>query len=240
VGAQQDTANPSRSAILTVAVLDADAKEDWPSWVEPLRSHLREVEPSLSVHWIALAGPGKTNAYDTFDDVIRTRNARDHGQRLNLLVASVRSPYVFWADRGWRFDLPGGRPFCRLSIDALERTGLWAQVKLHTDDNLRFTDRSVYGGPLLELGGASFFIQSPRKIWGGITLLPAITKLQALHELGPFREGPGLDYEDVAAEYCARSTEEERQLVLRSPELAPFSPVSADAYVSEELIIEAP
>jgi hypothetical protein len=226
--------------VLTVAVLGLGPEKGLPPWVEPLRLHLQEVESGIPVHWAALVGPWKTDAYDGFDTVIRIRQVRDWGRGLNLLVSAIRTPFVLWAGNDWRFDLPGRQPFCRLSMGALRGKDTFVQVKLHTDDNLRFTDRSIYSGPAVELDGVPFYIQSPRKIWGGVTLFPSILALEALHELGPFREGAELDWEDVTAEFCARSAETERHLVLRAPGLAPFSPAAGDAYVSKELVVEEP
>jgi hypothetical protein len=206
--------------------------------VDSIRTFLHETESSIPLQWMALSGAHGPDE-DLFDTVIRLRD-KDFGRGLNLLVSAIRTPFVLWADRDWRFSPQDRKSLLGPCIEALCREPHIAQVKLHADDNLRFTDRSVYGGPICRHGDASFYIQSPRKIWGGITLCPAIVKLEALHALGPFREGPEMDWEDVAAEYCARSTDQEKHLVLRSPELAPFEPVRGAAYVSEELVVEDP
>jgi hypothetical protein len=226
-------------AIMTVAVIDLGMESHLPPWVDSLRTHLLEVESKLIVRWLALVGPRKTNAYDSLDIVICSRHTRDWGRGLNMLVSSIRSPFVLWGDNNWRFDLPGRQPFCQMVFEALHVDDTFSQIKLHTDDNLRFTDRSIYSGPVVDLNGIPFYVQSPRKIWGGITLQPSIVKLEAIHELGPFREG-ALDWEDVAAEYSARSAQTKRHLVLRAAGLTPFSSLSAETYVSQELVVEGP
>lgn len=212
---------PTKSPALTVAVVDPECRGRPLVCAVELAQHCRSRE-CLPTRWLAMTGPGGAAAYRGYDTSVVFRGPAGWGKLLNFVTVNVRTPFVLWLTDGWRWGGDMDLPFCELAVRALSSERRFAQVKLHDDDDLSFSDRSIYSGPVLDVNGTPFFVQSPRKIRGGLGLRPAVTSLAALIRLGPFPEVADLTREDVDAEFCARSTRNEDALALRSPVLCPF------------------
>jgi len=173
------------------------------------------------------------------DEAGPAQDPRAYREVFSQVVASATTEAILWIEPGWRFVSPGAG-FLAACKEAIRKRPDFVQVKLHSEDDQQFDDRSTYVAiPGEDPAGIRFMIHSPRKLGGGLTLHPAITRTQALRTLGPLLAGAA-DVTATAAEFCARSTRDGRHLALRAPDLCPFVPADRPRYRHTPFQVEAP
>ena len=186
----------------------------------------------IEVQWAYVRPEVVTNAGPAWDTQAY-RRVFDH------VVASATTDAILWIEPGWRF-VPSGVGFLTACAEAIRKRPDFVQVKLHSEDDQQFDDRSTYVAiPGQDSAENRFMIHSPRKLGGGLTLHPAITRTQAFRTLGPLLAGAA-DVTAMAAEYCARSTREGHHLALRAPDFCPFVPADRRRYCHTPFQVEAP
>lgn len=198
-------------------------------------NHVARFEPHVSIEWVfirsqvvAAGGPCRSVPPE----------ANASAAMLNAIVTALRVDYLLWIEVGWRFS-PTADVFLGPCLEALATHPDIAQVKLHSEDSMQFDDRSTYTAiPVPGWSAYDFYVQSPRKVLGGITLAPALTRVDAYRRLGPLLTD--LPYTAACAEYCARSTDDECFLTLRSRRLTQFVPRWRPPYRHARLTIEPP
>jgi len=204
-----------------------------------LQQHLHHQEPSLMPTWIYLSE--STVIPPMMPDTVDILNPiGSYGQFITNLLAHVTTDYLLWIDTGWSF-MPIETSFCSASLSVLSTYSQVSQVKLDSEDYQRFDDRSQFSQPPIILGdGTQFYILSPRKILGGLTLKPAITRVADLRSCDPLRHDHTSDRETVTAALSIRSAQSERYLSMRSPTFTPFIPKDQQTYRPIPLHVDSP
>ncbi len=210
---------------LTVLVLSCRRLPLLERTVEAARDHFSRVE-RIPVTWVCFDNGSSAEDQDRirelgFDLLMLSKENLGQGPALNRLVSAVRTRHFLLLEDDWLLENPRRLPFVQESVAILEAAPQLGQLKL---DQAYFTDFSngeIYGRPVLT--GASripICVQKPSFQWAGFCCPPAITKTQAVRDVGPFREDHPFRRWWAESEFCARFGQ--RYLVAKSPELLLF------------------
>lgn len=177
--------------------------------VSAVRDHFGKVEADIRPVWVCFdngSSPDDRRQLEAmgFDVLILSRENLGIGPAMNRLVASVRTPYFLNLQDDWLLDNPFAVPFVKEAVRILESDTRLAQAKLDACHFLDFQDQNIYSGPFNAGENAvPFYVQNPRMLWGGFTFPPAITRTDAIHHLGPFREDQPFRRGWAESEYSA-------------------------------------
>lgn len=197
-------------SLLTVLLLSSRRLHLLAGTIEAMRSHFERVEPAIRPAWVCFdngSSPEDRRRLEDmgFDALILSRENRGLGPAMNSLVAAVRTPYFLNLQDDWLLENPRGVPFVKEAIGILEADPRLGQVKLDAHHFIDFKDRQVYSGPFQAPGGGvPFFVQNPHMLWGGFSFPPGITRTEAVHRTGPFREDQPFRRGWAESEYSAR------------------------------------
>lgn len=200
--------------------------------IEAARRHFEEVEPDVKPIWMCFDNGSSPDVQDAlsrmnWDCLILSRENLGIGPAMNRLVGCVRTPHILNLQDDWLLENPDRRRFVSSCMAIMSEHPKIAQVKLDTHHFLDFGDRQVYDGPFQSAAGAPFFVQNPKRLWGGFTFPPAVTRMDALWELGPFREDQPFRRGWAESEYSARFSQ--KFLCAKSPQMLMFRHIGEHA-----------
>jgi len=190
-----------------------------------IRRHFNEVEPQARPAYICLDNGSPSTDRQLleamgFDLLILSRENLGIGPAMNVLVSAVRTPYVLNLQDDWLLENPRQIPFFAEACQIFESDPKVGQVKLDSYHHLDFKDRTFYDGPFSAKGKIGHYVQNPGMLWGGFTFPPAITRMSAVYDVGPFTEEQPFRRGWAESEYSARSSR--KYVSVKSPEFLLF------------------
>jgi hypothetical protein len=201
--------------------------------VQSIREHVQTTEPHLSTTFICFdngSAPDDRMAISAlgFDLLTFSKVNRGIGPAMNHLVSQVRSPYLLNLQDDWTVTNPHQMRFLSEAIRIMENDPRISQVKLDTCHFLDFHDRTTYAGPFQrETDHVPYFVQNPQMLWGGFCFPPALTRVAALHQLGPFREDRPFQRGWAESEYSQRYAT--KYVVAKSPSMLVFEHIGVES-----------
>ena len=200
--------------------------------VEVVRTHFSSLESDAAPAWICFDNDSSAEdqaelARMEWDELLLSKSNLGIGPAMNRLVAMVRTPYVLNLQDDWLLENPAGIRFFDRCARIMSENPKIAQVKLDAHHFLDFKDRATYDGPFACGDGAAFFVQNPQMLWGGFMFPPAITRTEALWQVGPFREDQSSRRGWAESEYSARFSQ--RFLCAKSPDMLLFKHIGTAA-----------
>jgi hypothetical protein len=201
--------------------------------VDAIRQHFSDLEAQIHPTYICFDN-GSSDADRArllrmpFDEVILSRENLGIGPAMNHLVSTVRTPYILNLQDDWVIENPGKISFVDECHRIFDHDAKIAHIKLDACHFLDFADRRVYDGPFCAPNGhVSYHVQNPQMMWGGFSFPPALTRTNALLEIGPFQEEQPYRRGWAESEFSARFTQ--RFVAAKSPNMVLFQHIGIEA-----------